>query len=129
VLGELASNLRATAPEEGGGPTILLEIEPFLVSQDVAVAVAFLLTEIIELALANSSSAQLRLSVSATDDPARATVRVSSPALIDSDELRDLVDTRYGRVMEGLSRQLRSRLHHDPLVGAYEIGVAVLGRD
>ena len=129
VLGELASNLRATAPEEGGGPTILLEVEPFLASQDVAVAVAFLLTEIIELALANSPAAQLRLSVSATDDPARATVRVSSPALIDGDGLRDLLDARYGRVMEGLSRQLRSRLHHDPLVGAFEIGVAVLGRD
>lgn len=129
VLGELASNLRATAPEEGGGPTILLEVEPFLVSQDVAVAVAFLLTEIIELALASSPSAQLRLSVSGTDDPARATVRVSSPALIDTDRLRDLLDTRYGRVMEGLSRQLRSRLHHDPLVGAFEIGVAALGRD
>jgi hypothetical protein len=31
--------------------------------------------------------------------------------------------------MEGLSRQLRSKLHHDPLAGAYEIAIAVLGRD
>jgi hypothetical protein len=30
--------------------------------------------------------------------------------------------------MEGLSRQLRSKLHHDPLTGAYEISIAVLGR-
>lgn len=129
VLGELASNLRATAPEEGGGPTILLEIEAFMVSQDTAVAVAFLLTEIIELALATSPTAQLRLSVFGTDDPARATVRVSSAALVETDELRELLGQRFGRVMEGLSRQLRSRLHHDPLVGAYEISVAVLGRE
>ena len=130
VLGELASNLRATAPEDGGGPTILLEIESFLVSQDTAVAIAFLLTEIIELALATLPSAQLRLSVTGmADEPARATVRVSSPALIETDELRQLLDQRFGRVMEGLSRQLRSRLHHDPLVGAYEIAVPVLGRE
>ena len=130
VLGELASNLRANAPEEGGGPTILLDIDSFLVSQDVAVAIAFLLTEIIELALASSPAAQLRLSVTGRDDdPTRATVRVSSPALVETDTLRELLGQRFGRVMEGLSRQLRSRLHHEPLVGAYEIGVAVLGRE
>ena len=37
--------------------------------------------------------------------------------------------TRFGRVIEGLSRQLRAPLHHDPLAGAYEISIAVLGRD
>lgn len=129
VLGELASNLRASAPEDGGGPTILLEIEPYLVTQDVAVAVAFLVTEVIELALAVAPAAQLRLSVSALEDAVRANVRVSSPALIETDQLRELLDQRYGRVMGGLSRQLRSMLHHDPLVGAFEVAVAVLGRE
>ena len=42
--------------------------------------------------------------------------------------LRMLTTTRYGRVMEGLARQLRSPLHHDPLVGAYEASIAVTGR-
>jgi hypothetical protein len=32
-------------------------------------------------------------------------------------------------VIEGLSRQLRAPLHHDPLTGSYEIAVAVTGRD
>ena len=55
-------------------------------------------------------------------------LRVVSRALIESDELRTLLKTRYGRVIEGLSRQLRAPLHHDPLAGAFEIEIAVTGR-
>jgi hypothetical protein len=43
--------------------------------------------------------------------------------------LKAALGQRYGRVMEGLSRQLRAPLHHDPLAGSYEIAVAVTGRD
>jgi hypothetical protein len=32
-------------------------------------------------------------------------------------------------IIEGLSRQLRAPLHHDPMTGAYEIAIAVMGRD
>ena len=53
----------------------------------------------------------------------------SSPALIDCEALRHDIEVRYGRVLEGLSRQLRSALHHEPLTGAYEIVVAIIGRD
>lgn len=128
VLGELASNIRATAPEEA--PIgIQLDIAPYLANQDVAIAIAFLLTEIIELAMTVSPTAQLRISVAAGDTPERAILRINSPALIDDDRMRELVVERYGRVIEGLSRQLRAKLHYDPMVGAYEIAVAVTGRD
>jgi len=128
VIGELASNIRATSPE-GSKLAILLEIEPFLVSQDNAIAIAFLLTEIIELAIGISPSAQLTLSVRAADTPGTAILRVSSPALADGDALQSALARRYGRVMEGLSRQLRAPLHHDPLTGCYEIAVPVTGKD
>ena len=72
---------------------------------------------------------QVRVAVKPSDTEDRAVLRVVSRALVDGDELRDLAGTRYGRVMEGLARQLRSKLHHDPLTGAYEIAFAVLGRD
>jgi two-component sensor histidine kinase len=128
VLGELASNLRATAPENA--PIgIQLDIAPFLANQDVAIAIAFLLTEIVELAMTVNPSAQIRISVAAGETPERAILRINSPALIDDDRMRALVVERYGRVIEGLSRQLRSKLHYDPMVGAYEIAVAVTGRD
>ena len=129
VIGELASNIRATAPEGSSQLGIAIDIDPFLVNQDVAIAVAFLITEIVELAMTFNPVAQIRISVKPGETEDRALLRVNSPALVDGDDLRKVVEERYGRVMEGLSRQLRSRLHHDPLVGAYEISIAVTGRD
>jgi two-component sensor histidine kinase len=128
VIGELASNIRATAPEDR--PVgIVLDLEPLLVSQDNAVAVAFLITEIVELAMNCSPMAQVRISLKEdAGEPSRATLRISSPALVESPDFTRLNDTRYGRVIGGLVRQLRSRLHHDPLIGAFEWQIATTGR-
>ncbi|MGN6375671.1 MAG: sensor histidine kinase [Sphingomonas sp.] len=129
VIGELASNIRATAPESSAELGITLDLEPYLVSQDVAVAVAFLLTEIVELAMTCDPKAKIRISLRAGETDAQAILRASSPALIHCAMLQQQLGDRYGRVMEGLSRQLRSALHHEPLTGAYEIAIAVTGRD
>jgi two-component sensor histidine kinase len=127
VIGELASNIRATAPDDK--PVgIVLDVDPLLVSQDSAVAIAFLITEIIELAIACDPAAQIRIAIKTIADEAdRALLRISSPALIETPEFVRLNDSRYGRVIGGLVRQLRSRLHHDPLVGAYEIPLTITG--
>jgi two-component sensor histidine kinase len=129
VIGELGSNIRATAPESSADLGITLDLEPFLVTQDVAVAVAFLITEIIELAMMCDPNASVRISLRAGDDDAHAVLRVSTPALVDCPALQRELQQRYGRVMEGLARQLRSVLHHETLTGAYEIAIAVTGRD
>ena len=107
----------------------MLDIEPWLVTQDIAIAVAFLLTEIIELAMGIVSNAQIHISVRQGETPGTAILRVSSPALVDGDALLTALGQRYARVIEGLSRQLRAPLHHDPLTGSYEISVPVTGRD
>ncbi len=130
VISELASNIRSNAAEGIGRIVIALDIDPFLVTQDVGVAIAFLVTETIELAMSCDPAAQIRVAVTPdADDDARAVLRVVSRALVASDTLEALLATRYGRVIEGLSRQLRSGLHHDPMVGAYEISFAIVGRD
>lgn len=128
VIGDLASNIRATAPE-GSGLSIALDLDSHLATQDVATAVAFLLTELIELAMRVQSDATIRLSLKPGDAAGKAVVRISSPALVDSDRLQAELGEGYGRVIEGLSRQLRSKLHHDPLVGAFEIPVNITSRD
>ena len=74
-------------------------------------------------------AARIRISVKPAAEGNRAALRIVSRSLTDSDRLRELVGTRYGRIMEGLARQLRTRLHHDPLTGAFEIAIAVSGRD
>ncbi|RYY26832.1 MAG: sensor histidine kinase [Sphingomonadales bacterium] len=128
VIGELAANIRATAPEHASGLGITLETEPVLVNQDVATAIAFLLTEIVELAMNCMNGAQIRITVKAGPEEDRATLRVISPALVESPELLELLENRYGRVLGGLARQLRTKLHHDPLVGAYEASIAITGK-
>ena len=128
MIGELSANIRATASDRSHGLGITLDIDPYLVNQDVAVAVAFLATETIELAMSCDPIAQIRIVVKPSDNPDKAVLRVVSRALVESDAFREAV-SRYGRVMEGLSRQLRAPLHHDPLVGAYEIAFAIVGRD
>ncbi len=128
VIGELASNIRATAPQ-GNAVGILLNIEPLLVSQDAAVAISFLITEIVELAMQASSGPQINISTQTDPEkPDSATLRISSAALADSPEFAALYEHRYGRVIGGLVRQLRSQLHHDPLIGAFELAVAITGR-
>ncbi|HEU0044330.1 sensor histidine kinase [Sphingomonas sp.] len=128
MLGELAANIRATAIEGPGQLGITLDVEPLMANQDVAVAVAFLVTETIELAMNCDPAAQVRISIHTGQEQGRAVLRVVSRALIESDALRELTRTRYARVMEGLSRQLRAPLHHEPLGGAYEIAFAIIGR-
>lgn len=129
VLGELTSNLRATAPEGAKHFGIVIDVDPYLVTQDTAIAITFLLTELIEMAMTLNPATQVRVSVKPGESDARAILRVNAPALVDGDALRAILSERYGRVIEGLSRQLRAKLHHDPLVGAYEIAIAVSGRD
>ncbi|MEP9402671.1 sensor histidine kinase [Sphingomonas silueang] len=124
VIGELASNIRATAADGAARLGITLHVEPVLVTQDVAVAVSFLLTELIELAASVNPQAQIGISVRPIADSDTATLRAVSPALVESDQLDTLVKQRYGRIILGLSRQLRAPLHHDPLTGAYEIVIA-----
>ena len=51
LLSELAAELRAGAPEDARGLIIELDLDTVYTTQDVAVAVAFLVTEIVEFAM------------------------------------------------------------------------------
>ncbi|WP_413790695.1 hypothetical protein, partial [Bacillus thuringiensis] len=87
VIGELASNIRATSASETAKLGITLNVEPVLVTQDVAVAVSFLLTELIELAASVNPQAQIGVSLRPVPDTETAVLRTSSPALVESEQL------------------------------------------
>lgn len=129
VVNDLASNLRATLPEDVDAVSITLDIDGSYVNQDVATAVSFLITELIELAMTGNPAAPIRIAVGPGIADDRAALSVASPALVDNDTLRTVVATRYGRVLEGLARQLRSRLDHDAAEGAYRIEIGVTARE
>jgi signal transduction histidine kinase len=126
LVGELSANLRATASGESTRLAILINVPNVYVNQDTAIPLAFLMTELVELAMNVEASASIRVSVLPQPEPDRACLAVASTALRDGAQFQDLLATRYGRVLEGLSRQLRTPLNRDPESGTYEVCFAVV---
>jgi two-component sensor histidine kinase len=126
LIGELSANLRATAPGTATRLAILIDVPTVHVSQDTAIPIAFLTTELVELAMLIDPSAAIRLSVLRQPEPDRACLVAGSSALQETEQLRDLLADRYGRVIEGLSRQLRSPIERDGKEGTFRICFALM---
>ncbi|HEY0445735.1 MAG TPA: sensor histidine kinase [Allosphingosinicella sp.] len=126
LLSELGANLRATAPTSAAHMQIRLAIEPYHVTQDVAVSVAFLVTEIVEYAMfCGARSVGVSL---AGDGAATARLAVESDALQGDAACDERLTDRFDRIITGLSRQLRSSLERDPGAGRYALDISVLDK-
>jgi HAMP domain-containing protein len=124
LISELASNLRATAPADAIGMQIRLDIAPVHTTQDVAVSVAFLVTEISEFGMlcgANQVSIVLD-----TKAPGVAGLAIEVDSLAGSPECDAAVAERFERIVVGLARQLRSTLERDPDRGRYSLQIAII---
>ncbi len=125
LLGELAANLRAGYGDEGASSAISIHAVRFGVSQDVAIALAFLLTELIELSVGLDASATIAIVVENCPSPGKAQLAVTSKALCGTPLMKARLSLRYARVLEGLSRQLRAPLGHDEAAGRFAIHFSV----
>jgi signal transduction histidine kinase len=126
LISELAANLRATAPASAAGMQIRLDIEPFYVTQDVAVSVAFLVTELVEFGMFCGAS-WIAIALEA-DGPGRAALSIETDALAGDPRCDRPLFERFDRIVTGLARQLRSALDRDTKRGRYAIQVAVVDR-
>lgn len=127
LIGELASALRASGPANGtSGFAIKVDGETLYLSQDVAVPVAFLITELVELVILTGNPVPVWISVRPIAED-RAELTVVSEALRPSDMVDALVAQRFGRVLTGLSRQLRAALDYDAAQGRYAIAIPTRG--
>lgn len=127
LISELSASLRGAAPAEARRFGIQIDSDNLLISQDVAVPIAFLLTELVELAMLSDPRAAMRISAHLEPDRTdRAVLHINSSALRGSPDMSARIDERYGRVLMGLSRQLRAPLDHDPDIGDYSIAITVL---
>jgi len=132
LVGELSVSLRASMPDDSPGMAIQVHSDHLHVSQDVAVPVAFLITELVELALLVDPKATLRISVRSGEvvrgrSPAeRAILRIQSDAFRTSEKMSLYLDQRFGRILTGLSRQLRAPLEHDAEKGEYAIAIGLV---
>jgi len=127
LISELSASLRSSAPAEARRFAIQIDSDNLHISQDVAVPVAFLLTELIELAMLSDPLATMQISIHGdSGSMGRARLEILSPALRASPDMSVRLEERYGRILTGLSRQLRSPLDHDAATGLYAIVIATL---
>ena len=124
LISELAANLRATAPSSAAQMQIRIGIEPFYVTQDVAVSVAFLVTELVEFGMfCDASWVAITLE---GDSPSSAVLAVESDSLTGNVACDQKLFERFDRIVTGLSRQLRSALERDLERGRYSVRIAVV---
>lgn len=121
LVTELAAELRASAPEIARGLRIDLEIDSLHTTQDAAVAVAFLITEIIEFAMLNAPNEPIELSLRRTSE-LTARLTLGTPVLRPEDE-DEPGQVQFERIVAGLAKQLRSPL--DRKLGRYSVDLPV----
>ena len=129
LVSEITSNLRATAPREAARLTIMIDVPAYYVTQDVAVPVAFMITELVELSMLCDPRATIEISVSQAGGDNRSCLQTTSIAFRDSKRLRGKLAERYGRILEGLARQMRAPLEHDSQAGTISAFFAIIDRD
>ena len=117
LLSDLAAELRGSAPDEARGLIIDLEADSVYTTQDVAVAIAFLVTEMVEHAMLMRPADAVEIVLRRTTE-LTARLSVSSPVLNpDDDASPDKV--QFERIVGGLAKQLRSPLERK--LGRYSV--------
>ena len=121
LLNELAASLRGSAPDAARGLNIDLDLESVNATQDAAVAIAFLVTEIVEFAMLDRPNDAVELSLHrVAERSARFSV---SSAVLNPESANDPDRRQFERIIGGLAKQLRSNL--DRSVGRYSVELPV----
>ena len=121
LLSELAAELRAGAPEPARKLVIDLELETVNTTQDVAVAVSFLVTEIVEFAMLDRPQDPVEISLRRTSE-LTARLMISSPVLVPDDSDKP-EKAQFERIIAGLAKQLRSTLERK--LGRYSVDLPI----
>lgn len=108
LLTELAAGLRGSAPDSARRTVIMLDVDSSSTTQDVAVAAAFLITEVVEFAMLRQPEASIEIDLRRTSE-LTARLSIESAVLTELDPT-DKDKVQFERVITGLARQLRSSL-------------------
>jgi two-component sensor histidine kinase len=121
LLAELAAELRGGAPDAARKLSIELELEQVNTTQDVAVSVAFLMTEMVEFAMLNCPSEPVEIALRRTSE-LTARLALASPVL-NLEEAQSPDKQQFERIIGGLAKQLRSPLERK--LGRYSVDLPV----
>ena len=121
LLSELSAELRAGVPDSARGLAIDLDVESLHTTQDVAVSVAFLVTEVVEFAMLHRPKDPVEITVRRTSE-LTGQLMMASPVLVPDDD-SDREKMQFERIIAGLAKQLRSTL--DRRLGRYSVDLPV----
>lgn len=121
LLAELTAELRAGAPEAARALSIELDLESAYTTQDAAVSVAFLVTEIVEYAMLHLPKEVVEISLRRSSE-LTARLCLGSPVLVPDDSGK-AEKAQFERIIAGLAKQLRSNL--DRKLGRYSVELPV----
>lgn len=122
LLTELAASLRASTPPDARKMHIDLDVATAWTTQDVAVAAAFIITEIVEYAMLRRPDDPVEISLRRTSE-LTADLTMTSEVLSAEDGDQDPARKQFERIVAGLARQLRSPLERK--LGRYSVTIPV----
>ena len=123
LVGELVANFRANAGQTEIAPVVTVAAVSLTVAQDTAMPLAFLFTEITEMALFSDPAAPIAIVMTEQDQPGIARISITSASLAD----RKVVEGSPSlRIIDALARQLRASLDYDAVVGSYGVDFPVI---
>lgn len=126
LLSELTANLRGNAAPGAERLAISIDADAMHVTQDVAVSVAFLITEVVEYAMLCAPLSAVEVTLRQLPGGARARLALRSDDLRGEVACEEVDARQFERVTVGLARQLRSALEHDASTGEYAVAIPVL---
>ena len=106
---------------DGSAIAIAADVDRLYVGQDTAVPLAFLITELVTAAARLADGSGLTVRVSAKAGDGRATLTVEAPSFRGADLFAVGSHDPSARIIQGMARQMRSKLAHDPERGSYSI--------
>jgi len=123
LVTDLCASLEQNLTVSNGSARLRCCVDRFFVSQDTAVPVAFLITELLNLAAQRVAPAVIEATVSAQSDGNHATLTIVSEAFCQGDGPK--IGDPSTRIIQGMARQLRSPLNYEPDTGRYSIRIAL----
>ena len=111
---------------EGVQVHVRAQLDRGVVSQDTAVPLAFLVTELASVAVARLGARELEVSMMRHPDGGRGALRLAADAFRGSDFFAESPREPAARIVLGMARQLRGALRHDGDAGSYTIDFAML---
>jgi two-component sensor histidine kinase len=116
---------QSVAQAEGANISITADVERIFVGQDTAVPLAFLITEFVTAAARLGDKAPQALRVSARAEGERAALTFEAPPFRGRDPFAQGSGDPAARIVQGMTRQMRSKLVHDAARGRYSIDFPV----